>query len=86
MAKSKILVRYTFGLTYHILYMCIHPVKEEGEREEGKRGNYLLGFSLKKPFKPLPGWPWVGAVPYQALSLSFDFSCVKMRKGEGKPG
>ena len=63
----------------------------EGEREEGKRENYPSGFSLKKPFKPRPGWPWVGAVPYQALFL-FRFSCaiiracVKVRKGEGEPG
>ena len=62
-----------------------------GRERKEKRGNYLLGFSQKKPFKPWPGWPWVGAVRYQALSL-FQFlcaiihKCVKVRKGEGEPG
>ena len=38
-----------------------------------------------------PRWPWVGAVPCQALPLLRFFVCTirarkKVRKGEGEPG
>ena len=46
MAKSKILVGYTFGLTYYILYMFIHPVEEEGER--GRKKGKLSAWFLSK--------------------------------------
>ena len=71
MAKSKILVGYTFGLTYHILYMCIHPVEEEGEREEGKKGKLSAWFLSKETIQTTAGMAMGGrgSLP-GSLSLS----------------
>ena len=50
----------------------------EGEREEGKRGNYPPGFSLKNHShhgRDGHGWAWF----FTRLSLSLDFSCAIIR-------
>ena len=81
MAKSKILVGYTLEL---------HPVEGEGEREEGKK--LSARFLSKETIQTTAGMAMggrgslPGSLSLSIFSCAIIRTCVKVRKGEGKPG